>query len=42
MVRVLLKVVIPVMLADTVNVMVAAVDCPAESVVPCRFQVRVM
>ncbi len=35
MVRVLLKPVMPVMLEDTVNVIVAATDCPAVSTVDC-------
>ncbi len=39
---VLLKVVIPVMLDDTVIVSVADVDCPAESVAPSLFQVMVI
>jgi hypothetical protein len=39
---VLLKLVMPVMLEDTVSVMIAAVDCPAASCVPCWFQVTVM
>jgi hypothetical protein len=34
--------VIPLMLEDTVNVSVAAVDCPGASVVPCLFHVTVI
>lgn len=37
----LLNVVIPVMLEDAVNVIVAAVDCPADSTVLCLFHVTV-
>ena len=42
MVTVLLKVVMPVIVGDTVIVIVAAVDCPALSVEPFLFQVMVM
>ena len=37
-----LKVVMPVILDDTLNVSVAAVDCPAFSVVFSLFQVKVI
>jgi hypothetical protein len=37
-----LKVVMPLILDDTLNVSVAAVDCPALSVVPSLFQVKVI
>ncbi len=36
---VLLKLVMPFMLDETVRVSVAAVDCPACNVSPCLFQV---
>jgi hypothetical protein len=36
-----LKVVMPLVLGDAVNVSVAAVDCPTASVVPCLFHVIV-
>ena len=39
---VLLKVVMPVMLGETVSVSVAAVDDPAVRLVPPLFQVKVM
>jgi hypothetical protein len=35
---VLLKLVMPVVLEETVNVNVAAVDCPAERTIPSLFQ----
>ena len=37
-----LKVVMPLILDDTLSVSVAAVDCPALSVVPSLFHVKVM
>ena len=39
---VLLKVVMPVIDEDTVNVITAAVDWPAVSMEPCLFQLAVM
>ncbi len=42
MVMVLLKLVMPVMLGDTVSVSVAAVDCPAVRAEPSLFQLMVM
>jgi hypothetical protein len=42
MVIVLLKVVMSVIDGDTVNVIVAAIDCPALSVAPCLSQLMVM
>jgi hypothetical protein len=42
MVMVLLNVVMPVMVGDTVSVIVAAVDCPAASVEPVLSHATVM